>query len=393
MPTAKHRIVIVGAGFVGLPAARHLRRSLPDADIVLVDKKDHFLFTPRLIDLLALEQPGTEYAADLAAVAKRDGFRFIRGEAVRVDRNGKTVELRTSDGREDRVAYDAVVLCQGVKPAYFHIPGAEEHGLPLKTRDDVVRLHARVAEQFGKARHAASPAAKALLSFVTVGAGPTGIESLFSLKAYVERYADRHAPDLKPHVSFAIVQAAPQILPGFLPSVVDAARDALRRKRIDVFEGDPVTRVEPDAVHTAVGRRIPYGLLLWCAGVEANAIGMSPEALTDRAGCVVTDGSLHVSDNVFAAGDAVAFADRNLAVPKNAQTALLMSGTVAVNVARILRSRPLVRFRYTSKGNLLVFGCDDGVIQIGRFTIRTGLAKRFRDAFYRLRERQVTGGR
>lgn len=386
------RILIIGAGFVGLPAARTLRKRLPSAEITLVDRKDHFLFTPRLIDLLERNEVGTAFTKKLDAVAKRDGFRFIQGEASMVHRDEKKVDITHADGRKESLPYDAVILCQGAKPTYFKIPGAEEYGLPLKIREDIERIHARVARCFADAATADPMRAKALLSFVVVGAGPSGIEALFSLKAYVERYADAHAPKLKQHVTFAIAQAAPQILPGFLPSIVEHAKSALSKHNVDIFEGDPVTKVDSEALYTAVGRRIPYGLLLWCAGIEANCVTMAPETLLDRSGCLMTDRFLHVADGIFAAGDTIVLMDKNVTIPKNAQTAMLMAQTIAENVARTFENRPLVAFSYRSKGNLLTLGPDDGVIQIGNLVIRTGLARTMRDLFYRRRETQVTGG-
>jgi NADH dehydrogenase len=388
---AQLRIVIIGAGFVGLPAARHFRKRLPSAEITLIDRKDHFLFTPRLIDLLEREKMGTEFTANLPAVAKRDGFRFLQGAATMVHREEKMVDVKTEDGKTETLPYDAIVLCQGAKPTYFKIPGAETYGLPLKTREDIEAIHAKVAECFTAAASADPMKAKGLLSFVVVGAGPSGIEALFSLKSYAERYAEKNAPTLKQHLSFAVAQAAPQILPGFLPKIVEHAKNALSRHNVDILEGDPVAKVEEDALTTAVGRRIPFGLLLWCAGIEANSVGMAPETLLDRGGCLMTDRFLRVADHVFAAGDTIVFMDRNVTIPKNAQTAMLMSQTIVENVARTFEKRPLQTFSYHSKGNMLTLGPNDGVLQAGSFVFRTGLARPLRDLFYRYRERQVTG--
>ncbi len=386
---ANPRIVIVGAGFVGLPTARQLKKRLPNADVFLIDKKDHFLFTPRLIDLL--ETPSDKYTPRIAPIAARQKFTFVQGEARNIDRTKRIVYVKTQDGAARELGYDALVLCQGAKTTYFKTPGAEAYALPLKVREDVDRIHARVQERFADAKDADPMRAKALLSFLVVGAGPSGIEALFSLKAYAERYADEHAPTLKQYLSFAVLQAAPQILPGFIPGVVNAAKDALSRHNIDIFEGDPVTNIEPDAVTTAVGRRIPYGVLLWCAGIEANCITMAPETLLDRAGCIVTDQYLHVSDMIFAAGDTVAFADRNVIIPKNAQTAMMMVETITTNVINTLEKKPLVAFHYTSKGNILTLGPNDGVLQLKSLSARSGLARTIRNALYNIRERQITG--
>lgn len=387
------RIVIVGAGFVGLSTARRLRRLLPAATISLIDAKDRFLFAPRLIDLLEDEDyPTTSLRADLRAIAKRDGFGFIQGKVVNIDRETRTLTYTppTSQDQPSTLTYDALVLCQGAQACFYGISGAAEHTIPLKSEEDVHHLHDQVRSLLEKAKGASTDETrKKLLSFVAVGAGASGVEALCALKQFTERVCDRDYTALKPYLSWTIVQGGPQILPGFPLELVNGAKTALERQGIAVKTGATVTAIQPDQVDTTQGSFLA-GCILWTAGIEAVAIPLTPEVHTERGGYLPVDQYFVVAPQIFGAGDVVVYREGNMVIPKNAQTAMRMADTLAENVARSLRGSSLTPFRYSAKGNIVTVG-DTGFLDMKFMVLQTRLAHVIRNLFYRLRFWQMTG--
>lgn len=382
MPT---KIVIVGAGFVGLPAARQLKARLGEAaDVLLIDRKDHFLFAPRLVDALAGDVNENQIKVDLGLIADRSDFRFLQGTVERVDRKNREIRVASR-----RIPYDLLILCEGSRACYFGIPGSEEHTICLKQIEDVYRIHARAHELVEQAKSAASGDEKrALLSFVIVGGGASGVESLFALKRHLEQYCDRHAPRLKKYLSYTLIDAGPQILNGFPPRVVHGAIKELERNGIALRTGVAVSCVEDKCV-VVLKERVPAALTIWAAGILPNVIPIDPEVHRDAKGNLITDRFLSIGPNIFAAGDAVTHQDHAVVVPKNAQTAIRMSRTIVENAVRSLEGKPLVPFIYKSVGSVLVTG-SKGFIDFRAFTVKTRLAALFRDLFYRYRHWQIT---
>lgn len=386
----KTRIVIVGAGFVGLPVARMLARRAPESfDVALVNAGRSFIFMPRLIDALEQDAEPPHATADLETLAKRDGFRFIRGNALDVDRTSRTIGVQTAAGLEP-MPYDYLVLCQGSRANFFGIPGAEQYTVPLKSFEDVKKIHERAEECIQNARKATNGTKRKLLSVVVVGGGPAGVESVCSLKLWYEKAIQRIDPSLLPFASFTLIQAAPQLLPGFPHAMVAGSLDALHRQGINVLLGEMVQGVEQDLVRTASGQTIPSCLILWAAGIRPNVLPITPNVSSDPQGCLSVNSRLQVDDRIFAAGDIVTFHHRQVILPKNAQTSLLMADVIADNILRLSHGRRANPFQYSSKGSAILLG-DTGFINLKMFVLHSRITRLFRDLFYRYRYRQVVG--
>jgi NADH:quinone reductase (non-electrogenic) len=390
-----HRIVIVGAGFVGLPAACRIKSTLRDsADVILVDQKDHFLFAPRLIDALAGDVEQDQIKTDLPLIADRFDFRFIQARVDTVDRKKQRVfyTLPASGGTTSSLSYDYLVLCEGAKTSYFNIPGSEEFTRSLKSLNDVYAIHARVHGLVERARHLTTPEQKSeTLSFVVVGGGASGVETLMALKRYAERHCEEHAPRLKRFLSFSLMEAGPQILNGFPLNIVHGAMKEMERQNITLNIGEAVSCVENTCVTIAEKKRMPAGLTIWAAGISPNIIQMIPEVHRDPRGNLITDAFLRIEPRIFAAGDVVTVQEKNVTVPKNAQTAMRMSKTISENVLRAVRHKPPIRFQYSSIGSVLWLG-RKGYINLKFFSIKTRLAVIIREVFYRYRHWQITRG-
>ncbi len=388
-------IVVIGAGFVGLSTARRLQKRLPrDTKITLLDSKDQFLFTPRLIDVLQNPRyPRAYVRADLREIALRDGFTFIQGHVTAVDRNTRAVTytVPTSKTRTETLIFDILVLCQGAKPCFYAIPGTHEYALPLKSEEDVRHVHDHVERVLEEAAHSASPETRQrLLSFVTVGAGPSGVEAICALKLMVEARSKERYPKLIEHLSWTLLQAGPEILPGFPATLVAHTRRLLAAQGITVRTGAAVSAISLGSLTTAQGI-LETGCVLWTAGIEPSVIDLAPKIHTDRAGYLPVDSTLKIAPNIFGAGDVVLYREGNMIIPKNAQTAVQMSKTLSENVLRTLAHQPLIPFYYASRGNILTMG-KSGFLDLKFFSIHSRFAPFIRNLLYRFRLWQIIKG-
>lgn len=384
------RIVIIGGGFAGVLTARQLAASHAGRiEVTLISASERFVFSPRLIDALATgENTSEKFTALLPELARRSGFTFVLGLASHIDRANRTVSVVSADTIVP-YPYDILVLTQGAGTAYYNLPGAQEYTLPLKAWEDLERIHSRIRECIAQAAHAtADDERKTALSFVFVGGGPSGIESAFSVKEYVEsQLADK--PDLKKHVRYTLIQGAPQVLTGFPGNMAQGAMEELAAHGFRVHVGASVAAVERNAVRLTTEERIPSSLTLWTAGVASNVIPMTPEIERDGKGMMV-DATLRIDEHIFAAGDAISARDKQVILPKNAQTAMQMATSLSKNIIRLLDGQPLVPFKFHNLGSIITLGTT-GYLNIGRLAIKFPLALQLRDLFYRLRMRQVVG--
>ncbi len=385
----KMRILIIGGGFVGLRTAQLLSRRCNGYEVMLVDKKREFLFTPWLVDAFAGEMGLENVTVEFPELAKQDSFTFLQAEALYVDRNAKTVRV-SRNGMEEDIPYDLLVLSQGARTCYYDIPGAQELSFPLKNPKDAARAQEAILDTLAKAAKANGPERERLLAMAVVGAGPTGIESVFAIKQFIERERKRGKidPALKPR--FHLIQGAPQILPGFPESVVRHANAELDRQGIQTLTGEAVTKVEPGVIHTVSGKLIPASFILWSAGIEPCPIDMRPPVVMERGGYPAVDNYFRIDPSIFCAGDVSGFRMKGAPVPKTAQTAMQMAPVLARNILRTLAGKKLKPFRTGQKGVIITLG-DTGVISLKHaLTIKTKLAVPLRNAFYLLRFKQMT---
>lgn len=385
----KTRILIVGGGFVGLRTAQLLSRHCNGYEVMLVDKKREFLFTPWLVDAFAAEMKLDDVTVEMSELAKQDGFTFLQAEALYVDRLARNVRVSRNEKEED-VPYDLLVLSQGVRTSYYNIPGAQEHSYPLKNPQDAEHAQAAIIDALSQASKTSGPERERLLSMAVVGAGPTGIESVFAIKQFIrhQQKAGKIDAELKPR--FHLIQGAPQILPGFPDSVVRHANTELDRQGIQTLTGEAVTKVEPGVIHTVSGKTIPASFILWSAGIEPCTIELRPPVVMERGGYPTVDNYFRIDPSIFCAGDVSGFRLKGAPVPKTAQTAMQMAPVLARNILRTLARKRLKPFRAGQKGVIITLG-DTGVISLKHsLTIKTKLAVPLRNVFYLLRFKQMT---
>jgi NADH dehydrogenase len=362
-PRGAPRIVIVGAGFAGLAAARALAGR--PAEVVVVDRRNHHLFQPLLYQVAtAALSPGDIAAPVRHVLREQRNADVVLADVARVDMGAK--ELHLADG--SRLSYDLLVLATGATHSYFGHAEWAAIAPGLKTLEDALEIRRRILTAYERAEREGDAAARAaLLTFVVVGAGPTGVELAGAL-AEIARYT--LAGDFR-HISPAsarvvLLEAAARVLPGYPERLSEAARRQLEAIGVEVRTGATVTGIDGDGVDVA-GERIRSRTVLWGAGVSASPLARSLGVPLDRSGRVEVRPDLSVPGHpeVFVAGDLARIVRRGVLVPGLAPAALQAGRRAARNALRRARGRRTIPFRYRDRGTLATIGRGAAVGTVG----------------------------
>ncbi len=375
-------ILIIGGGFVGITAARNLQKQFgTQARITVISSSDRFLFTPRLIDVLSSNIDAlANYSVAIDTIARKNGFSFLHAEVLEIHRDKKEVTCKhVPSGVQTVLSYDKLVISPGAQTSWFGVPGAQAHSIGLKTIEHVTAIHQRID---------ALLETKQSIAVCVVGGGPTGVESIFAIQQYIKE--QQRARSTSVACTFTLIQGAPQILPGFPLQIIKNVLRDCDHKQISVIVNEPVTRITENDIVTTHHAAIPSDLTIWAGGLQPNLIPITPQVQLNPGGWLMVDQYLSVAPHIFAAGDSTTYLERNVTIPKNAQTAMLMSQTLCENIVRSHQHKPLHPFHYRSKGNILVVG-SVGYIDAKLFCIRTTVAPLIRDLLYRFRQYQITG--
>jgi NADH dehydrogenase len=355
--------VIVGAGFAGLAAARALCRA--PVSITIIDRSNHHLFQPLLYQVATAALSPADIAAPIRRVFRHQkNVVVMLANATAVNVPEKRVVL--ADGAVD---YDVVVVATGATHAYFGHDDWAEHAPGLKTLKDALRIRQRVLLAFEVAEREIDEARRrAWMTFVIVGAGPTGVELAGTL-AEVSRQT--LARDFR-HINTAsarviLVEATPRVLGAYTEDLSDAARAQLEKLGVAVWTGVQVTGIDGEGV--CIGpERIHARTVLWAAGVAASPLAQSLGVPLDRAGRVLVEPDLTMPgrDDVYVIGDLAHVEIDGAVVPGVAPAAMQQGLHVAHNISASLRGQPRQPFRYVDKGMLATIGRGAAVAKIGR---------------------------
>lgn len=347
------RVVILGGGFGGLYCARALRR-VP-VQVTLVDRGNHHLFQPLLYQVATASLSPGDIASPLRHVLR--GQRNVvvwMGEAIDVDVEARAVVL--ADGM---LTYDWLVVATGATHTYFGHDDWAEHAPGLKTVDDALEIRRRFLLAFEAAEREDDPRARErLLTFVVVGAGPTGVELAGAMAEIARTVMPRDFRFIDTRMArILLLEAGPRVLPSYPPDLSEKARRQLERLGVEVRTGAMVTGVEDGAV--VVGQeRMEAENVFWAAGVQASPLGARLGAPLDRAGRVIVEPDLSVPGRpeIFVVGDLARAGEGQEVVPGVAQGALQGGRHVAGQIRRALAGRDSQAFRYRDRGNLATIG-------------------------------------
>jgi NADH:ubiquinone reductase (H+-translocating) len=348
-------VVIIGGGFAGLYAARALRRA-PVA-VTVIDRRNHHLFQPLLYQVANAVLSPADIAAPIRHILRNQAnARVLLGEVKDVDPPGRAVTL--ADGRQIR--YDYLIVATGATHHYFGNDEWERVAPGLKTIEDAVEQRRRYLLAFEAAEHEVDPEVlSSLLTFVVIGAGPTGVEMAGSMIETARNALRRDFRHIDPRYARVILlEGGPRVLSAYDESLSLRAREALNELGVEVRTGAIVTRIDPDAVWVGE-ERIPTRHVVWAAGVTASPLGTRLGVPTDRVGRVVVRPDLSVPGHpeVFVVGDLAAFTtDKGKLLPGIAPVAMQQGPAAARNVRRLVEGRPTEAFRYNDKGSLATIG-------------------------------------
>ena len=370
----RHRIVVVGAGFGGLQAVEHLKNA--PADIILVDQRNHHLFQPLLYQVATASLSPSEIAWPIRAIVRhRPQVRTLLALVTGVDTSLRLVRL--NDGGS--IAYDTLILATGARHGYFGHDEWEPFAPGLKTIEDATRIRSRILLAFEAAERESDPLRRAaLLTFVIIGAGPTGVELAGTIADLARDTlpADFRAIDTR-MTTVLLVEAGPRVLPGYPDRLSDYASGALGELGVEVALGHAVTEVTEGRV-TFGDRGIRAETIIWAAGVRASPAAEWLGVAADQAGRIIVEPDLSVPGHpdIFAIGDTVAIAGPDGTMVPGIAPAAKQGGRY---VASVIRSRLAGRpapglFRYHHQGSLAQIGKRKAVIDFGWIRLRGAIA-------------------
>jgi len=372
-PAKPHHVVIVGAGFGGLETAFRLAGA--PVKITLVDRRNHHLFQPLLYQVATASLATSEIAWPIRYLLRdRPEVTTLFANVNGVDAAGKRVLLE--DG--DVLSYDTLVLATGARHAYFGHDEWEPFAPGLKTLEDATTLRRRILVAFERAERETDPLKRAaLLTFVIIGAGPTGVELAGTIADLAQDTLPPDFRNIDTHKTrVVLIEAGPRVLAGFPDDLSSYAQASLERVGVEVMLGQPVTECTADGVVYG-GKKLEARTIIWAAGVRASRAAEWLDAPSDRAHRVQVLPDLTVPEHpdIFAVGDTVTIAgpDGN-PVPGIAPAAKQQGRYVAALIRARLTGKTLPPFRYKHAGSLAQIGKRRAVIDFGWLKLRGTIA-------------------
>ena len=362
--TGRH-VVIVGGGFGGLTAAQALARTR--VRVTLVDRTNHHTFQPLLYQVATAGLSAADIAQPIRSILRRQrNATVLLGEVSRIDLEGKRLYL--SDG--GRLEWDFLVLACGADTSYFGHDDWREVAPGLKSLEDAFDVRTRVLLAFELAEREADTAKRqALLNFVVIGGGPTGVELAGALSELSRFALGRDFRRVNPTVAkVLLLEAGPHILPSFPEDLADSATRQLRELGVEVRTGAFVIGMEPGIVRLKDGP-IPCSVALWAAGVRTNPLTKTLGVALDRQGRVIVEEDLRIPGHpsVFVIGDAAHALDaKGTPLPGVSPVALQEGRAVASSIRRILDGKAAEPFAYYDKGQMATVGRRRAIATIGK---------------------------
>jgi NADH:quinone reductase (non-electrogenic) len=371
------RIVIVGGGFGGLAAAKALRKA-PTQNI-LIDRANHHVFQPLLYQVATSVLSPAQISSPIRGILrKQKNTIVIMGEVTGVDKEQRCVLVNSPDREHVPVPYDYLILATGVRHSYFGHNEFERFAPGLKSLADADAIRNKVLQAFEQAeaeedvnRH------RDLLTFILVGAGPTGVEMAAALAVLVRTTLRSEFRRIDPaSARIVLLDAAPKVLGTFAPDLSTAAKERLEKLGVEVRLSHAVENIDEEGVIVG-GERIASKSVIWTAGVAPSPAGKWLGVETDRAGRVRVQSDLRVPGypDIFVIGDTASLDQDGKPLPGVAQVAMQQGRYVGKLIRRQLAGESRVKpFRYFDKGNMAVVGKGFAILQSGKLRMHGLLA-------------------
>jgi NADH:ubiquinone reductase (H+-translocating) len=371
------KIVIVGGGFGGLATAKALRNA-PVRNI-LIDRANHHLFQPLLYQVATSELTPGQIGSPIRGILRNQtNTTVLLGEVTAIDKDQRRVFLTAGDRREVPITYDYLILATGVNHSYFGHDEFEKFAPGLKSVADAVSIRNKILQAFEQAEVEEDPSRhRDLLTFVLVGAGPTGVEMAGAIAVLIRKTLQSEFRRINPKSArIVLVDRANRVLASFSDDLSAAAKQQLENLGVEVRLDCSVDQVDEYGVIVA-GERILSKTVIWTAGVAPSPAGQWLNVETDRAGRVRVENNLTVPGHpeIFVVGDTASLDQDGMPLPGVAQVAMQQGRYAGTLIRRRVTGRSAPRpFRYFDKGNMAVVGKGFAVLQSGRVRISGVLA-------------------
>lgn len=371
------QVVIVGGGFGGLGAAKALRKA--PANLLLFDRNNHHVFQPLLYQVAtAVLAPGQIASPLRAVLGKQWNTTVILGNVTGVDKDQHCIFADSSDRRGVRVSYDYLILAAGASHSYFGHDEFAQFAPGLKTLADAESIRNKVLEAFEQAEAEEDPKRhQELLTFILVGAGPTGVEMAAAIAVLVRNTLKSEFRRVDPmSARIVLMDANDRVLGTFSEYLSAKAKKRLEKLGVEVRLGQRVDQIDGDGAVIA-GQRINTKTVIWTAGVAPSPAGKWLGVPTDRAGRVRVNEDLSVPGyhDIFVIGDTASLAQDGKPLPGVAQVAMQQGKYVGKLIRRRLDGKSAPKpFRYFDKGNMAVIGKGYAVLQTGKIQLSGFLA-------------------
>jgi len=356
------RVVIVGAGFAGLSAARQLEKR-DDVEITVLDRSNHHLFQPLLYQVATGGLNPSEIASPIRSLFRNaPRTSVILGSMTGLDRTRRLVQL-DHDGKT--VPYDYLILAVGGRTSYFGHPEWEANAPGLKTLEDARKIRERVLMSFERAElEPDAELRRRLMTVAVIGGGPTGVEMAGALAELRTHVLTREFKNIRPEdARIVLVEAGTRLLAAFPQRASETAQSELKRLGVEVLLGESVEQIEEGCLRTNL-QTIPAETVIWAAGVQGHPLAEHTGAPLDRAGRVKISNRLNLDDDyrVFCLGDMANLPDRKgRPLPGVAPVAVQQGKHAALNIGRLIEGKRLKPFVYFDKGSMATIGRKSAV--------------------------------
>ncbi len=351
------KVVILGAGFGGLAAARALSKI---AEVTLVDRHNFQTFLPLLYQVSTAGLAADHIAHPIRGALRKTKIKFRMGSPITIDHKNKSVKLDSSE----TLSFDYLIVAMGSATNDFGVKGVAENALGMKSVTEALEIRSSILRRFEDLCRFED---ETKLSITVVGGGPTGVEMAGAIAELKKGPLRSDQAQAAANIKVNIVEAGPRLLPSFSPKLSERTRKDLEKLGVNVLTNTPVSEIKPREILLGDKKKLPSEVTIWAAGVTGEPV-MKKLGLPNANGRITVDSTLQVTNypDIFAIGDiAGAKGKDGRYLPMVAPVAMQQGRFVAKQIAKVIKNQPLDNFVYRDKGSMATIGRHKAVVEVG----------------------------